>query len=132
MPTENGEWGQLGRLAGRALAADGSLLLADDANGIIYRISYRGDQQTAAEDAGPDQPTNVAGADVRVAPASGPKSAPERAPQELASSVVGATQGSVEVSSAEFSGGAPIPEVYAAEQQNISPPLDWTDGPPGT
>lgn len=31
---------QFGRLAGLAIHADGSLLLADDTNGVIYRISY--------------------------------------------------------------------------------------------
>lgn len=32
--------GQFGRLAGLAVAADGSLLVAEDQNGVIYRISY--------------------------------------------------------------------------------------------
>lgn len=31
-----------GRIAGVALAADGSLLIAEDTNGIIYRVSYTG------------------------------------------------------------------------------------------
>lgn len=31
-----------------------------------------------------------------------------------------------------FEDGTPIPAMYAAEQQNISPPLDWADGPEGT
>lgn len=31
-----------GRLVGTAVAADGALLVADDANGVIYRISYTG------------------------------------------------------------------------------------------
>lgn len=29
-----------GRLVGRAVAPDGSLLVGDDTNGVIYRISY--------------------------------------------------------------------------------------------
>ncbi|WP_439519271.1 PQQ-dependent sugar dehydrogenase [Hydrogenophaga sp.] len=33
---------QFGRLAGLAIAADGSLLVAEDQNGVIYRISYAG------------------------------------------------------------------------------------------
>jgi len=36
----DGTYGHLGRLAGLAVAADGSLLLGDDHNGVIYRISY--------------------------------------------------------------------------------------------
>ncbi|RKH01153.1 hypothetical protein D7V97_29320 [Corallococcus sp. CA053C] len=31
-----------GRLVGTAVAADGALLVTDDANGVIYRISYTG------------------------------------------------------------------------------------------
>lgn len=34
--------GQFGRLAGLAVAADGSLLVAEDQNGVIYRISHGG------------------------------------------------------------------------------------------
>jgi glucose/arabinose dehydrogenase len=30
------------RVAGVAVASDGALLVSDDANGIIYRISYKG------------------------------------------------------------------------------------------
>jgi glucose/arabinose dehydrogenase len=33
---------QFGRLAGLAVAADGSLLVAEDQNGVIYRIQYQG------------------------------------------------------------------------------------------
>jgi glucose/arabinose dehydrogenase len=33
---------QFGRLAGLAVAADGSLLVAEDQNGVIYRITYSG------------------------------------------------------------------------------------------
>jgi glucose/arabinose dehydrogenase len=31
---------QFGRLAGLAVAADGALLIAEDQNGVIYRVSY--------------------------------------------------------------------------------------------
>jgi glucose/arabinose dehydrogenase len=34
-----GKWSHLGRLAGCAFAIDGSLLVSDDANGVIYRIT---------------------------------------------------------------------------------------------
>ena len=37
-----GDWQQMGRLAGLAQMPDGSLLLADDTNGMVYRISYDG------------------------------------------------------------------------------------------
>ena len=40
--TDDGGFGQLGRPVGLAMAADGSLLMADDSNGVIYRIGYEG------------------------------------------------------------------------------------------
>ncbi|MBU1756498.1 MAG: PQQ-dependent sugar dehydrogenase [Alphaproteobacteria bacterium] len=36
-------WAQMGRLAGLAQGPDGALYLSDDENGIIYRITYKGD-----------------------------------------------------------------------------------------
>jgi glucose/arabinose dehydrogenase len=35
-----GSFAHMGRLAGCAIAKDGSLLVSDDKNGVIYRISY--------------------------------------------------------------------------------------------
>lgn len=43
--SQNGER-QYGRLAGIAVARDGSLLVADDTNGVIYRVSYRSSNTT--------------------------------------------------------------------------------------
>ncbi len=40
--TGDDTWGHLGRLAGLAELPDGSLLLGDDTNGVIYRITYAG------------------------------------------------------------------------------------------
>ncbi len=43
METSEGDsWTQMGRLAGLAVAEDGALLVSDDANGVIYRITYEG------------------------------------------------------------------------------------------
>ena len=41
---DGGGWGHLGRLAGLAQLPDGSLLLGDDTNGVIYRVAYDGRQ----------------------------------------------------------------------------------------
>jgi glucose/arabinose dehydrogenase len=40
---EHGVTYQFARIAGLAVAKDGSLLVADDSNGVIYRIAYTGD-----------------------------------------------------------------------------------------
>ena len=37
---EAGKWGYFGRPVGVAIAKDGSLLISDDTNGVIYRVSY--------------------------------------------------------------------------------------------
>jgi Raf kinase inhibitor-like YbhB/YbcL family protein len=114
------------------MAADGSLLLADDTNGVIYRISYESGRETAQQGARQDQPTSLARSEVRVVPAGGPPAAPEKPSDRLAAAVVGADGGTIDVTSPAFGNSEPIPGVYAAEQQNISPPLEWADGPEGT
>ena len=45
---EGEKWSQYGRLAGCAMAKDGSLLITDDKNGIIYRIAYDAKPATAS------------------------------------------------------------------------------------
>ena len=42
----NGEFGNLGRLCGMAQMKDGSLLISDDTGGVIYRVSYQGDNRS--------------------------------------------------------------------------------------
>ena len=39
-----------GRVAGLAVANDGSLLVSDDMNGVIYRVSYRADRKAETTD----------------------------------------------------------------------------------
>jgi Raf kinase inhibitor-like YbhB/YbcL family protein len=129
MEAADGGWGHLGRLAGLAMAADGALLLADDTNGVIYRISYQGGRETARQ--GP-QPTNLAGSEARVVPAGGPPAPLAKPSDQLAAAIVGAADGTIDVISPAFENGQPIPAVYGAEQQNISPPLEWAKGPAGT
>jgi glucose/arabinose dehydrogenase len=59
---EDGEsptgWGHMGRLAGLAMGPDGALYLSDDTGGIIYRISYEGDD---AEERDAPSFTNTSG-----------------------------------------------------------------------
>lgn len=130
METDDGGWGHLGRLAGLAMAADGSLLLSDDTNGVIYRISYE-DGQTAAQ-AAPEAPTNLGDATVGMThgQASDPAVGVPRG--DLAIDILEAKDGTIEVASPAFQDGASIPPIYAAEQENISPPLAWSRGPEAT
>ena len=130
METEDGAWGHMGRLAGLAMAADGALLLTDDANGVIYRISYRGDEAGEQETA-PAEPTNSAGARVGMLESRPQAPAPGQAADQLALDALGADAGDLQVTSEAFKDGQPIPTQYAALQQNISPPVTWDEGPDG-
>lgn len=122
-------WGHLGRLAGLAQGPDGALYLSDDKNGVIYRIAYSGEGAAAGDAA--LQPTNAEGAQVGVA---GGDSATPPAPGEaaLAMAILPPQGGSIDVTSAAFADGQPIPDAHAAEHENVSPPLDWAEGPEGT
>jgi glucose/arabinose dehydrogenase len=37
---------QVGRVAGLAVMKDGSLLVSDDSNGVIYRVRYRAENRS--------------------------------------------------------------------------------------
>ncbi len=107
------------RPVGLAVAKDGSLLMADDANGVIYRISYNnvGKQQ-------------LAGAYSEKLPQ--PPSEPMLS-QALRGSGVPLAKDRVEtqtnsllyVSSSSFKEGAFIPAKYSEYAEGISPALSW-------
>lgn len=110
---EDGGYGFLGRLAGLVETPDGALLLADDFNGILYRISYQGG--------------DVAAAGEKTTP---PDAMPRPAPSDLAINLVEA-DASIEVT-ASFAPDETIPVKHGAEGDNASPRLDWTGAPEGT
>ncbi|SFV27951.1 Raf kinase inhibitor-like protein, YbhB/YbcL family [Devosia crocina] len=103
----------IARPVGLAVAADGALLMADDANGVIYRIAYDG-EDTAAEPAA---------------------AAPSDAMEQQAAEGVGvplalereetATEGEVTVSSPTIEAGASIPEKHSDYADGVSPALAW-------
>lgn len=120
-------WVHHGRISGLAQAVDGSLLVADDANGVIYRIAYTGTSKVVRP-LGP--PTNSKGADVRVVSADhlrpdGPHAA------TLAINLLSSGT-AITVDSPAFDMNEFIPRIYALEGENISPPLKWSAGPAGT
>ncbi|QCF26813.1 YbhB/YbcL family Raf kinase inhibitor-like protein [Hydrocarboniclastica marina] len=123
-------WTQTARLAGVTVANDGALLVSDDSNGIIYRISYTGEAASGA-DASPGAFTNSDGANVRVSPGAAAGTLAER-PAELSHELVNATDTDLNLKSPAFEHDASIPQKFGAEGENISPPLSWEKGPEGT
>ena len=128
-PEGEAGWGHLGRLAGLAQGPDGALYLSDDTNGVIHRIAYEGGGEGAGGGDGPAV-TNEAGADVRMLDAADVQP-PERV-AGLAIDAVEASGGPIDVISSAFEDGAPIPDTFAAEGGNVSPPVSWGAGPEGT
>lgn len=113
---ESGGFGFLGRLTGLVETPDGSLLLADDFNGIVYRISY-GEGADVAEAA---------------APAATPPDVTQKpAPSDIAINLVEA-EGSLDVTAPSFADGATIPIAHSADGHNASPALSWGEAPEGT
>jgi hypothetical protein len=98
-------------------AKDGALLMADDANGVIYRVAYTSNTQRAAAElhapAGPMQQQASRGSGVPVA---------ITRPQTQA-------QGKAAVSSSAFGRNGAIPARYSEYADGVSPPLSWTAVP---
>ncbi len=105
-PAPNVRWGQFARLAGVGQMKDGSMLLSDDTNNIVYRIAY-GAKNTPRPVA--------AGLDVRV----------------LSNQIIKAPK-SIVVRSNTFPNGGLIPFSSTAYDKNISPDLRWSNVPKGT
>jgi Raf kinase inhibitor-like YbhB/YbcL family protein len=96
----DGRDGQFARLAGVAILEDGSLLVGDDANGVLYRVSY-GDEE-----------------------------APESIPRVLTSRLPWMEgRKTLTVKSAAFGDGAAIPERHSAYADDESPELSWSGVP---
>lgn len=107
-----------GRLAGVAVLPDGSLLFSDDANGVLYRISYDGAQGQAAPlrpPAGPMLQEAAVGSGTPLAP---------RRPETRAS-----TTQKIQVTATAFQANAAIPRDHSEYGLGISPELAWTAVP---
>jgi Raf kinase inhibitor-like YbhB/YbcL family protein len=105
----------IARPMGLAVASDGALLMADDANGVIYRISYRG-TENGKSGANPPatamtQQTNQ-GNHVPLALSRNETAAPAAA--------------SIQVSSPSFSDNADIPKKHSEYHDGVSPAISWT------
>lgn len=104
----------IARPVGLAAAKDGSLLMADDANGVLYRIAYSGQDKgsgtLAPAPAGPMQQQAQRGNNVPLALAR----AQSKGDAKLS------------VRSPAFAGGASMPAKYSEYADGVSPPLSWS------
>jgi Raf kinase inhibitor-like YbhB/YbcL family protein len=120
----DGHFTAFGRPVGLALAKDGALLVSDDANGVIYRVSYHGPNDSA----GPPR-------DTRARPAgSGSPTPTEVAPMPLAidrPETAASAAASLTLRSPAFAEGQPIPPRYADYGDKISPELTLASVPAG-
>jgi Raf kinase inhibitor-like YbhB/YbcL family protein len=109
---------QSGRPVGLAVAKDGALLLTDDINGVIYRVSYAGNDRAG---------TILAAA---------PRRAPEMEPRPNGPALAMAreetrTTGSITVLSPSIKANQPIAFKYSAYGEDQSPALRWSGLPAG-
>lgn len=123
--TEDGH-GYLGRLAGLAVTPDGALLVGDDSNGVIYRVTHEGGETAAA----PAESSPPAEAETPTAKPGTTAAAAQAA--SVAIEELGEGAATLDVTSAALDDGAAIPARFAAEHQDFSPPLAWSEGPEGT
>jgi Raf kinase inhibitor-like YbhB/YbcL family protein len=107
----------IARPVGLAVARDGALLMADDANGVIYRIAYTGNAaRPSSELHAPDGPMRQAatkGSGVPVAYARAQTQAP----------------GKLTVVSSSFPKGGAIPARHTEYADGVAPALSWTTVP---
>ncbi len=101
-------WGHIARLAGVAVAKDGALLVSDDTNNIVYRISY------GAQNAKRQMTTAM---DARKITSQLPETANAR--------------NTIVVRSADFAPNGLIPFRNTAYGPDISPELHWSGVPSG-
>lgn len=104
----------IARPVGLAVARDGALLMADDANGVIYRIAYTG--------------TAAAGKTAPVAPVKAMEDQAGRGvgvPLALDRTETAAAQANLDVSSTTIKPDAKIPEKHSEYYDGVSPALRW-------
>src|SRR5688572_29057402 len=114
---EDGGYGFLARLPGLAVGTDGALYVADDSNGVIYRVTH----------ADTDIGTTAA------RPASTmPNPSKEPAPSNIAIELVEPKSDTkIEVKS-DFANGGKLAVEHSADGDNSSPNLNWSGAPEGT
>jgi Raf kinase inhibitor-like YbhB/YbcL family protein len=113
----------LARPVGLGWAKDGALLMADDANGVIYRIAYEGDARPAPAMQPPaDAMKRQASRGVGVPLA---RDRSETSMTKAIESTEASGSGSIEVTSPTFASGAAIPVKHSEYADGVSPALNW-------
>lgn len=105
------------RPVGLAVAKDGSLLMADDANGVIYRVAYTGNAEKVADSKAVPAKVMQAQADRGV----GVPLAKDRPETD--------SKGAIKVSSADFATNGAIPLKHSEYADGVSPALRWESVP---
>ncbi|MDY0978652.1 YbhB/YbcL family Raf kinase inhibitor-like protein [Stenotrophomonas sp. CFBP8994] len=103
------------RPVGLAITRGGALLVGDDANGTLYRVSYSGGTPAAA------QPTAIPSQSLerQVTAGTGVPLVLERTPETA----------SIAVQSPAFQDGQPMPTRFSAYHEGVSPQLTWNRVP---
>ncbi|MES2830537.1 MAG: YbhB/YbcL family Raf kinase inhibitor-like protein [Pseudomonadota bacterium] len=114
--TDDGQQ-HIARPVGLAQTTDGALLMADDANGVIYRVAFTGKAATAAASAPMPLAISAAGSTEQ------PKPLAKDRPETRA-------EGKLTVRSTSFKVGAPLPARLSEYADGVSPALTW-DAVPG-
>ena len=104
------------RPMGLAIAKDGALLMADDANGVIYRISYRGKAGSPAKAA----QTPASAMKMQTSKGIGVALANAREETQTKSSTA------ISVQSASIPSNGSIPLKHSEYADGVSPALSWT------
>jgi Raf kinase inhibitor-like YbhB/YbcL family protein len=108
----------IARPVGLAWARDGALLMADDANGVIYRVAYQGTAKPAAALQTPaDEMKRQAARGVGVPLAN------------TRSETATAAGAALQVSSPSFAAGGAMPAKHSAYADGASPQLTWSAVP---
>ncbi|HEU4459420.1 MAG TPA: YbhB/YbcL family Raf kinase inhibitor-like protein [Methylibium sp.] len=114
----------IARPVGLAIAGDGSMLMADDGNGVIYRIAYAGtDARAQAPLSGP--PATAMQQQTRKG-----LGVPLTREREEARAQTGMPSGgTITVRSWSFGNGAEMPARHSEYADGVSPALQWTPVP---